>query len=117
MAKPPLFAMINWGAEFDAKPGRRQLALTDALHDAAVSVIIGVRPHVAANTFGLWGGGRGISVYSLGNFLFDQSSRVSSGSIIEVRVFDQGTYFARSNSSSKLLRSTMKKINRPVISG
>jgi poly-gamma-glutamate synthesis protein (capsule biosynthesis protein) len=33
--------------------------------------------------------------YSLGNFLFDQRSEVASAAVLEVRVFEQGTYFAR----------------------
>jgi AmmeMemoRadiSam system protein B len=93
--RPPLFAMINWGTDYEVAPGLRQLALMDSLHDAAVSLVIGVHPHVAAADVRLLGGGEGLSVYSLGNFMFDQDSKVASGSLLEVRVFDQGTYFAR----------------------
>jgi poly-gamma-glutamate synthesis protein (capsule biosynthesis protein) len=94
-AKPPLFAMMNWGTDYDSKPRGRELALTEQLRDAAVGLIVGVHPHVAAQGFDVLGGGQGLRVFSLGNFLFDQGSRVSSGSILEVRIFDQGTYFAR----------------------
>ena len=94
-ARPPLFAMANWGLDYEATPGRRELHLMEAFHKAAVSLIVGVRPHVTARGFHLLGGGETLSVHSLGNFLFDQSSRRASGSILEVRVFDQGTFFAR----------------------
>jgi AmmeMemoRadiSam system protein B len=94
-AKPPLFAMINWGLDYEATPGRRQLALMDGLRRAAVSLIVGVHPHVTAVDLDLLGGGQALSIYSLGNFLFDQSSPRASGSVLEVRVFDQGTFFAR----------------------
>jgi poly-gamma-glutamate synthesis protein (capsule biosynthesis protein) len=94
-ARPPLFAMTNWGLDYEATPGRRELHLMEAFQKAAVSLIVGVHPHVAARGFHLLGGGETLSIHSLGNFLFDQSSRRASGSILEVRVFDQGTFFAR----------------------
>jgi AmmeMemoRadiSam system protein B len=94
-ARPPLLAMINWGLDKEATPRARQLALQQGLHEAAVSLIVGVHPHVAARDFQLLGGGQTLSVHSLGNFLFDQSSQYASGSVLEVRVFDQGTFFAR----------------------
>jgi poly-gamma-glutamate synthesis protein (capsule biosynthesis protein) len=40
-------------------------------------------------------GGDLAEVYSLGNFLFDQSAQRSSGSMLELRVFPQGTIFTR----------------------
>jgi AmmeMemoRadiSam system protein B len=94
-AQPPLFAMVNWGLDYGATPGRRQLALADALQKAAVSLIIGVHPHLSADDFELLGGGQALGVHSLGNFLFDQSSQRASGSVLEVRIFEQGTFFAR----------------------
>jgi AmmeMemoRadiSam system protein B len=94
-ARPPLFAMTNWGLDYEATPSRREFQIMEAFHKAAVSLIVGVRPHVAARSFHLLGGGETLSIHSLGNFLFDQSSRRASGSILEVRVFDQGTFFAR----------------------
>jgi poly-gamma-glutamate synthesis protein (capsule biosynthesis protein) len=94
-AKPPLFAMVNWGPDYQAAAGARERALTEALRNAAVSLIIGVHPHLAAGDFSLLGGGEALSVYSLGNLLFDQTSRRASGAILEVRAFDQGTFFAR----------------------
>jgi len=94
-ARPPLFAMVNWGQDYVASPGRRQRALTEALRQAAVSLVVGVHPHLAAADFDLLAGGQGLSIYSLGNFVFDQSAPRASGSVLEVRVFEQGTFFAR----------------------
>jgi poly-gamma-glutamate synthesis protein (capsule biosynthesis protein) len=94
-ARPPLFGMINWAPDYQAAAGPRERALMDALRKAAVSLIVGVHPHLAAPDFDLIGGGEGLSIYSLGNFLFDQSSQRSSGAVLEVRMFEQGTYFAR----------------------
>ncbi len=94
-AKPPLFAMVNWGTDYVNRPGPRQIELRSELRQSAVSLVIGVHPHSAASALDLLDGGGGISVHSLGNFIFDQTSRVASGSFLEVRVFEHGTYFAR----------------------
>jgi AmmeMemoRadiSam system protein B len=94
-ANPPLFAIANWGTDYAAGPGRRQLALMDAFRKAAVSLIVGVHPHVTAANFDLLAGGGALSVASLGNFLFDQSGPRASGTVLEVRLFEQGTFFAR----------------------
>jgi poly-gamma-glutamate synthesis protein (capsule biosynthesis protein) len=94
-ASPPLFVMANWGTDYVAGPARRQLALMDAFRKAAVSLMIGVHPHVTATKFDLIAGGQALSVASLGNFLFDQSGPRASGAVLEVRVFAQGTFFAR----------------------
>jgi AmmeMemoRadiSam system protein B len=94
-ARPPLFAMINWGQDYVPTPAPRQRAIVDALRQAAVSLIVGVHPHLAATDFDLLGGGQALSIHSLGNFLFDQSAPRASGSVLEVRMFEQGTFFAR----------------------
>jgi poly-gamma-glutamate capsule biosynthesis protein CapA/YwtB (metallophosphatase superfamily) len=100
--------MINWGTDYVAAPGRRQLDLREALREAAVSLILGVHPHIPARGLDLLGGGEALSVHSLGNFIFDQDARVAaSGAILEVRVFDQGTYFARLVSHRNLFQSAL----------
>jgi poly-gamma-glutamate synthesis protein (capsule biosynthesis protein) len=50
---------------------------------------------VTAANFDLLAGGGALSVASLGNFLFDQSGPRASGTVLEVRLFEQGTFFAR----------------------
>jgi poly-gamma-glutamate capsule biosynthesis protein CapA/YwtB (metallophosphatase superfamily) len=107
-APPPLLAMVNWGPDYEAAPGRRERDLMQALHRAAVPLIVGVHPHVAAPQPHLLGGGQTLSVYSLGNFLFDQDSRRASGMLLEVRVFDQGTFFARPVPIPNFLESAAK---------
>ncbi len=111
-AKPPLFAVVNWGVDYEARPRSRQLALMDALRAAGCSLIVGVHPHVAATGFDVLGGGDALSVYSLGNFLFDQSSLVASGSLLEVRIFDQGTYFARLVPHANFFERALKRDGR-----
>jgi poly-gamma-glutamate synthesis protein (capsule biosynthesis protein) len=41
------------------------------------------------------GGGDTLVYWSLGNLLFDQTAETSSGMLVELRVFPQGTVFAR----------------------
>lgn len=90
----PLFVMVNWGTDFEAEPRERQREIADALGRAAVGLVIGVHPHLAAAALARISAGT-LAIHALGNFLFDQSSRVSSGALLEVRVFERGTFSAR----------------------
>jgi poly-gamma-glutamate capsule biosynthesis protein CapA/YwtB (metallophosphatase superfamily) len=63
---------------------------------------------VAAREFQILGGGQTLSIHSLGNFLFDQGSPGASGSVLEVRVFDQGTFFARLVPIPNFIESAIK---------
>jgi AmmeMemoRadiSam system protein B len=94
-ARPPLFAFLHWGTEYDPKPRPRDYEIAEALQRAVVSLIVGAHPHVATTRLELIAGGRSLMAFSLGNFLFDQTSRTASGAILEVRIFRQGTFFAR----------------------
>jgi AmmeMemoRadiSam system protein B len=94
-ARPPLFAFVHWGAEYAATPTTRTQEIADALRQAAVPLVIGTHPHVASEGLNMNAGGTQLVAYSLGNFLFDSPAKLASGAILEVRVFDQGTFFAR----------------------
>jgi poly-gamma-glutamate synthesis protein (capsule biosynthesis protein) len=94
-AAPPLAAFLHWGEEYAAVPGEREEHLIDALRRAAVSLIVGAHPHVASERLQALAGGESLLAYSLGNFLFDQPGARSSGAVLEVRFFPQGTFFAR----------------------
>jgi poly-gamma-glutamate synthesis protein (capsule biosynthesis protein) len=94
-ARPPLFAFLHWGTEYAVEPGEREKNIALKLQRAAVQLIVGAHSHVAGTALTARAGGQGLTAHALGNFLFDQSSRRSSGTILEVRVFDQGTFYAR----------------------
>jgi AmmeMemoRadiSam system protein B len=94
-AAPPLFAFLHWGAEYEERPGARELELADGLRRGAVSLIVGAHPHRASPAIESLAGGATQLVYSLGNFLFDQRSELVSGTLLEVTLFDQGTFFTR----------------------
>lgn len=91
----PLVTFIHWGREYVAEPGMREKELADLLRLRAVSLVVGAHPHVASGAPMAHGGGDMLEIYSLGNFLFDQPAGRASGALLEVRTFEQGTFFAR----------------------
>jgi AmmeMemoRadiSam system protein B len=94
-ARPPLVTFLHWGTEFSNHTGPHEQALIQRLAQAGVGLVVGAHPHVHSEKIELLPGGEGILAYSLGNFLFDQMSPPSSGAILELRLFTQGTFFAR----------------------
>ncbi len=94
-ASKPVVAFVHWGREYITQPSAREKALADEMRRRSVSAIIGAHPHVASDGVAALAGGDVAEVYSLGNFLFDQSAERSSGMLVELRVFAQGTIFMR----------------------
>ncbi len=94
-ATRPVAAFVHWGQEYVGSPSPREAHIADELRLRGVPLIIGAHPHVADGELRALGGGETLMAYSLGNFLFDQSARRASGSLLELRLFDQGTFFAR----------------------
>lgn len=94
-AAPPVIVLAHWGGagQTAAKAAERQQA--DMLARCGAAAILGAHPHRASGRITLVAGGATQMVFSLGNFLFDQSSRKSSGALVELRVFRQGTVAAR----------------------
>jgi poly-gamma-glutamate synthesis protein (capsule biosynthesis protein) len=94
-ARAPAVAFMQWGREWVAAPGDRQRTLAEDLAKAGITLVVGAHPHVRSTQLDLVAGTAGLSAYSLGNFIFDQSEPRASGSLLEVRVFQQGTVAAR----------------------
>jgi poly-gamma-glutamate synthesis protein (capsule biosynthesis protein) len=88
-------AFLHWGREGEAAPGPRERALADKARRRGVSLVIGAHSHIAAPRPETIGGGDTLVFWSLGNFLFDQRGPAASGILVELRVFAQGTVFAR----------------------
>ncbi len=93
--QPPIVALTHWGEEWKTEPDSDQITLADRLRDLGVSAILGNHPHVASDGIRSDPAGRQISLYSMGNFLFDQTSPPASGKIVLLDTFEQGTYFVR----------------------
>jgi AmmeMemoRadiSam system protein B len=91
----PVVAFVHWGREYVTEPSDREKELADQMRLRSVAAIIGAHPHVASDGIVALAGGDVAEVYSSGNFLFDQSAKRSSGVLVEMRVFAQGTIFVR----------------------
>lgn len=59
---------MHWGWEYDEAPSVRQRDLAHRMIDAGATVVVGGHPHVIQPVERY---GRGLIVYSLGNFVFD----------------------------------------------
>src|SRR5690606_21482057 len=94
-AAPPLVAYVHWGPEYVTAAGEKERGIADALAQCGVSLIVGNHSHQAADSIEALRGGAVQTVYSLGNFIFDQTSPRGTGALLEVRAFEQGTIAAR----------------------
>lgn len=94
-ATRPVVAFVHWGREYETTPSARETELAQEMRLRGVSVIAGAHPHLADGRLATLGGGETLMAYSLGNFLFDQTAATASGTLLELRVFSQGTVFAR----------------------
>jgi poly-gamma-glutamate synthesis protein (capsule biosynthesis protein) len=65
------------------------------MHSCGVSAIVGTHSHRASAQIEALQGGEYQLTFSLGNLLFDQRSERSSGALLELRVFEQGTFATR----------------------
>jgi AmmeMemoRadiSam system protein B len=91
----PVVAFVHWGREYITSPSEREATLADEMRLRSVAAIVGSHPHVASERIDALGGGDVLHLYSLGNFLFDQSAERSSGTMLELSIFEQGTVFGR----------------------
>ncbi|MCY1669019.1 AmmeMemoRadiSam system protein B [Rhizobium sp. SL86] len=93
-AAPPFIVMAHWGAEYTSRTGPEEFSAAEALAACGVSAIIGAHSHLASDRIDLISG-HTQSVFSLGNFLFDQNGTRSSSALLELRSFQQGTIVTR----------------------
>jgi poly-gamma-glutamate synthesis protein (capsule biosynthesis protein) len=84
-----LLVSIHWGIEYDREPSEGQRDLGRLLIDEGADIVVGHHPHVLQEPERY---GRGWILYSLGNFVFDQRSRlgVRDSRIYRVRVTRNG---------------------------
>ncbi len=91
----PVVAFVHWGREYVTEPSERERMLAEEMRLRSVTAIVGAHPHVASDDLEALAGGETLLAYSLGNFLFDQTAAKSSGALLELKVFRQGTVAAR----------------------
>jgi AmmeMemoRadiSam system protein B len=95
LARPPLIAFMHWGREFSSAASSDEYLVASTLRSCGVSAIIGAHSHVASTSIEALQGGEYQMTFSLGNLLFDQRTGRSSGVLMEMRIFELGTYSAR----------------------
>jgi poly-gamma-glutamate synthesis protein (capsule biosynthesis protein) len=94
-AASPLIVLAHWGADYTAAHGPFENEALNTLANCGVSAVIGSHSHQASKTVELRSGGTLQSVFSVGNLVFDQTGADVSGSLVEMRVFRQGTIALR----------------------
>lgn len=94
-ARPPLIALTHWGEEYRNTTQTDEYETAGAMEACGVSAIIGAHSHQASSRIEAIQGGEMQLTYSLGNFLFDQRADRSSGALLELRTFRQGTFATR----------------------
>jgi len=80
---------VHWGVEFVRHPAMAEEELGRQLIDAGADVVLGHHPHVVRRIDRY---GRGVIVYSLGNFVFDQlwDRWLRTGMVLRLRLSKQG---------------------------
>lgn len=94
-AQKSAVAFVHWGNEYQTEPPEREKELFEEMRRRGVSLIVGAHPHVADGELVAIAGGDALLAYSLGNFIFDQTAETSSGTLLELTLFEQGVHFAR----------------------
>jgi poly-gamma-glutamate synthesis protein (capsule biosynthesis protein) len=84
-----LVVSLHWGSEFIDRPSPEEAALARAIVDAGADVIIGHHPHVLR---GIERRGRGVILYSLGNFVCDMiwDETLRETAIVRLRLTREG---------------------------
>jgi poly-gamma-glutamate synthesis protein (capsule biosynthesis protein) len=79
-----IIVFMHWGDEYQLQSNAGQKEIADALHNAGAELIIGSHPHVVQETD--CQNVKRCTVYSLGNFIFDQyfSKEVEKGMVTYV---------------------------------
>lgn len=93
-ARPPLVVFVHWGKEYTDAGTEAEARLADQAARCGAAAVIGAHSHLASDGVELSPSGLPF-VYSLGNFLFDQTGARASGAMAELRVFGSGTMAMR----------------------
>lgn len=93
-AEPPLVVFAHWGAEYTTETGEAERLAAQRLAACGASLVVGAHSHMASPRIESIGGTLQLA-WSLGNLVFDQNSSRSSGALLELRIFGQGTVATR----------------------
>ena len=85
-----VIAVVHWGNEYERQPNREQKTMADFMRRSGVDIILGSHPHVV-QPFEV--DDRGVTLYSLGNFVSNQRTRYRDGGLIatiDVTIVERG---------------------------
>lgn len=85
-----VIAVVHWGNEYERQPNREQRKMADFMRRSGVDIILGSHPHVV-QPFEV--DDKGITLYSLGNFVSNQRARYRDGGLIatiDVTIVERG---------------------------
>ena len=102
---------LHWGIEYSSVPSAGQKRTARALIDAGAIAVIGHHPHVAQSVETYRG--RPI-IYSLGNFLFDQTKQAQSGLVALISIDDKQRVSWRSFDVKNVAASTCSHLSVPA---
>ena len=85
-----VIAVVHWGNEYERQPNREQKKMADFMRRSGVDIILGSHPHVV-QPFEV--NDKGVTLYSLGNFVSNQRTRYRDGGLIatiDVAIVERG---------------------------
>ena len=74
-----VIAVVHWGNEYERQPNKEQKVMADFMRRLGVDIILGSHPHVV-QPFEV--DDKGVTLYSLGNFVSNQRTRYRDGGLI-----------------------------------
>lgn len=74
-----VIAVVHWGNEYERQPNKEQKVMADFMRRLGVDIILGSHPHVV-QPFEV--NDKGVTLYSLGNFVSNQRTRYRDGGLI-----------------------------------
>ncbi|MDR2802377.1 MAG: CapA family protein [Prevotellaceae bacterium] len=90
-----IIALMHWGEEYQQQPSGQQKMLADFLIRQGVRLVIGSHPHVLQRMerrYNADSTAQGVVVYSLGNFISNQSAKnTGGGAMAHIRLLKNGS--------------------------
>lgn len=109
-----IIAIPHWGIEYQLLPEQKQKDLAAWLFAKGVDHIVGGHPHVLQPMeVSEWGGGKHLLVYSLGNYISNQSKPNTTGGAMVKMVFMKKD----GKTVLKDAAYTLEFVSRPQVSG
>lgn len=112
-----IIVCMHWGIEYETSPNKEQRQLSAWLHRQGADIIIGSHPHVVQPVEYTieQGDTTGLTVYSLGNFVSNQSKRYTNGGLclsLQLRRHKERTHYKAEYLSHYVHRPIENEVRR-----